>query len=227
MSANKETEPGSAGTTSHEPPADLVAVGRIADAYGIRGWIKIQPFASDAQSLAKTQDWWLAPKSRPGLTGRGPASPPATSSAHTTQAAASAQPPALLRVLNSRVHGGVWRVAQIAGVDTREQAEALRGREVLISRSAFPPAPEGEYYWVDLIGCEVFGDDDGKSVSFGTVTEVSDNGAHAVLHVTAMGAPVGEPAAPVRERLIPFVDAHVLAVSVPNHRIDTNWPADF
>lgn len=53
----------------------------------------------------------------------------------------------------AKLHGaGI--VAKFQGIDTPEDAAALRGA-VALYRKDFPEAEENEYYWVDLIGCEV------------------------------------------------------------------------
>jgi len=42
-------------------PADAVEVGRIVDAWGVKGGIKVQPFSSDPQALFCTKKWFLRP----------------------------------------------------------------------------------------------------------------------------------------------------------------------
>ena len=37
----------------------------------------------------------------------------------------------------------------------RERAAQLKGMEIAVPRSAFPPPAEGEYYWADLVDCQV------------------------------------------------------------------------
>lgn len=46
-------------------------------------------------------------------------------------------------------------LVQIAGVEDRDAAEALRGAMVCVSRDLFPPAEEGEFYACDLEGADV------------------------------------------------------------------------
>src|SRR5881227_308157 len=49
-----------AGRAPDEAPAfpvDAVEVGRIVDAWGVKGWIKVQPFASDPQALISSRRW--------------------------------------------------------------------------------------------------------------------------------------------------------------------------
>jgi len=48
------------GGAPESPPADLVEVGRVIDAYGIRGWVKIAPFNDPSESVLRTsRRWWL------------------------------------------------------------------------------------------------------------------------------------------------------------------------
>lgn len=77
--------------------------------------------------------------------------------------------PTLVRLLS-------WRRApkasllRLEGVESREQAEELRGVELCIPRSVLPPLDEGEFYFVDLIGLKVL--HDGRLV--GELVEVLD-----------------------------------------------------
>ena len=39
---------------------DLIAVGRVVDAYGVRGWVKIQPYNAPQESVLRScRRWWL------------------------------------------------------------------------------------------------------------------------------------------------------------------------
>ena len=198
-------------------PSDLVELGRIVSAYGVRGWVKVQPHSAQAEVLLAARCWWLC---RPaGVV------PPVASEA-TSPAFGQAQP---FKVAASRVHGATV-VASLEGVAVREAAHALRGMGVYVSRREFPPAGENEYYWVDLIGCMLFGEQDGRSVLIGRVAEVTDNGAHAVLNVHRLsedGQAVCDAKGRPVQVLVPFVGAHVCSVDLAARRIDTDWPADF
>jgi 16S rRNA processing protein RimM len=158
-------------------------VGRVADAYGVRGWVKVEPYNDPQASVLRTsRRWWLAT--------RGP-----------------------LVIEGARVHGATI-VAKAEGCDDRDAALALKGGEVCVRRADFPGSDEGEYYWVDLVGCRVSnpaGDD------LGTVSSVEDYGAHPVL--------VTDDAAGVR-RLIPFVAAHLVSVDPAARAIVADWAAE-
>ena len=42
-------------------PADAVEVGRIADAWGIKGWFKVAAFSADPEALFTAKQWYLQP----------------------------------------------------------------------------------------------------------------------------------------------------------------------
>ncbi len=193
-------------------PEDLVELGRVVSAFGVRGWVKIKPHSSQPDVLLQARRWWLSPPT-----------PPAAVSRPVSWRG--------LDVISSRVHSD-HLIAQLKGLDGRDAAEALKGHSVWVSRTEFPAADQEEYYWVDLIGCELYGVHEDQSVLIGTVREVSDNGAHAVLHVEhplpagASDQAGGKPRK-LKTTLVPFVQAHVRAVDISARRIDTDWPADF
>lgn len=58
----------------------------------------------------------------------------------------------------------------LRGIADRNAAELLRGKEVLALRDDAPPLPEGRYYLVDVIGCEVV-TDGGKRL--GSICEIT------------------------------------------------------
>jgi 16S rRNA processing protein RimM len=184
-------------------PDDAVEVGRIHGAWGVKGWIKVQPFSSDPQALFSSKRWFLkAPESAP--------------------AKPAAAWPEVLRVSQAREHGdGI--VAAIHDLNDRNAAEALRGGRIFVPRSSFPSASDDEFYWVDLIGLTVVNRQD---VVLGDVTGLLDTGAHSVLRVRPREAPA-EASAESVERLIPFVAAYVDKVDLAGKRIEVDWGLDF
>ena len=112
-------------------------------------------------------------------------------------------------VRETKAHSGTL-LAKLAGIETPEQAKALKGQAVRIPR---PEAGEGRYYWSDLVWLEVVNE---QGVVLGVVKEMSSNGAHDVMEVA------GE-----RTQLLPFVPAYVKKVDLQNRRIDVEWEADW
>lgn len=174
-------------------PEAPIAVGRVLGAWGVRGWIKVAPDSDQPDALVRARRWWL--ESPPGR-------------------------PAQRRVLDlrlARTHSQTV-IALPEGLDGRDQAEALKGWTVLLRREDFPPAEEGSWYWVDLIGCRVV---NREGLDLGAVTGLLDSGAQSILQVRDDGVD------PARERLIPFVDAFVLDVDVAARRIGVDWQPDY
>jgi 16S rRNA processing protein RimM len=188
-------------------PEDAVEVGRVIDAWGVKGWIKVQPFSSEPDALLAAGQWFL--KSGDGLVPVKPGAP------------ARVLPP-VLQVKGARRHGDVV-VAGAAEVPDRNAAEALKGARVFVSRASFPKADDGEYYWVDLIGLSVV---NREGEPLGTVADLIDTGPHTVLRIVAEAAADATGAEPV-ERLVPFVDAYVDTVDLPARRITVDWGLDF
>ena len=86
-----------------------------------------------------------------------------------------------IRVLACRPHGNVV-ILKLEGIDTVEQAAALRGR-VLYMRREDAKLPKEQYFIQDLLGCKVFDADDPAHL-YGTLTDVSKTGANDVWHIT-------------------------------------------
>src|SRR6187402_380021 len=100
--------------------SDLIQVGRVAGAFGVRGEVRITSFTADPSALLDYKDL-VREDGSPGLT------------------LTSGRP----------AKGGV--VCWTKEVQTREQAEALRGLKLFISRDRLPAPDEDEFYVTDLI----------------------------------------------------------------------------
>jgi 16S rRNA processing protein RimM len=183
-----------------EFPADAIEVARVLDAWGIKGWIRVQPYAKDPQALFSSRRWFLRP--------------PENHTGRPLRDAAAAALPAVLRIVEAREHGDDV-VAAVRDISDRSGAEVLRGARIFVPRSSFPTAGSDEFYWVDLIGAQVFNRD---GVRLGEVTGLLDNGAQSVLQIRDGEAP---------ERLIPFVAAFIDQVDLPGRRILVDWGLDY
>lgn len=191
-------------------PDDAIEVGRIIDAWGIKGGFKVTPFSSDPQALFSSRRWFLKPAA--DVPGR-----PASPVVRNAQAL-----PATLKITSAREQGDVV-VATSPDIPDRNAAEALKGARVFVSRESFPTAGDGEYYWIDLIGLDVVNRD---GVALGPVVDLIDTGPHCVLRVRRPeAAPDAKP--DDAERLIPFVDAFVDQVDLAARRITVDWGLDY
>ncbi|GAC1346950.1 MAG: ribosome maturation factor RimM [Myxococcales bacterium] len=106
---------------------ELLAVGRVARAHGLRGRILVAPYNAESSGLERASALWLA---REGGEPR--------------------------RVeVRSAERANLGYLVALRGLDNRNAAEALRGNEVWVARAELPSLDEGEFYASDLVGMEV------------------------------------------------------------------------
>jgi 16S rRNA processing protein RimM len=185
-----------------ELPPDAIEIGRIADAWGIKGWFKIIPYSASPEALFSSKRWFLLPpEKRAGVVTKEPLFQGAQQ----------------IKIRTAKEHSdGI--VAQADGVDDRNTAELLKSCRIFVGRSSFPSTAKDEYYWVDLIGCEVV---NREGVVLGTVKDLMATGPQSVI---VAEREVGGKAV---ETLIPFVDAYVDTVNLVDKRITVDWQLDY
>ena len=144
------------GLESAELPADAIEVGRIADAWGIKGWFKVLPYSASPEALFSSKRWFLQPAERGAKTFAGTL---------------------LLKVIEAKEHSDSV-VATAQEVPDRNTAELLKGARIFVSRASFPTPATDEYYWVDLIGLDVV---NREGVALGAVRELLHTGPQTVL----------------------------------------------
>jgi 16S rRNA processing protein RimM len=164
----------------------MVVLGLVLAPYGVRGWVKIRPYTAQGEDLLGYGGWWMKPSG--------------SNDWHEVQR------------VDGRVHSNTV-VAQLAGVATREAAQALCGAQIGVRRTA-----GDEIYRFDLVGLEVV---NREGVALGKVAAVQDYGAQAILRVVAQeGSAQGE-------RLIPYVPEYVDSVDLAAGRIEVDWQPDY
>ena len=96
-------------------------------------------------------------------------------------------------------------IARVAGVSSREAAEALKGVEIFARRDQLPPPSEDEFYYDDLVGLEAV---DAAGELLGRVVSLMNYGAGDVLEIAA--AEGGETLLlPFTKRVAPRIDFDV------------------
>ncbi|NBX54145.1 MAG: ribosome maturation factor RimM [Betaproteobacteria bacterium] len=137
-------------------PADAVEVGKVVDAWGVKGWIKVQAFSPDPQALFSAKRWYLVP----------PESGPKNFAGA-----------CLVRVQQAREHSGAV-IACLHEMSDRNQAETMKSARIFVPRSSFPSAAADEYYWVDLLGLKAI---NRQGDLLGRVCDLLATGAQTVL----------------------------------------------
>ena len=136
-------------------PDDIVVLGKIVGPYGLRGAVKIHPFADDPQAWAKLPYWWIGSEN---------------------SAPAQWQRTDLVRC---QVRGETL-IAELTCLPDRNASEKVQGLFVGVPRSEMPAVAADEYYWADLIGLDVINT---RDQSLGKVLGLIETSANDVLRV--------------------------------------------
>ncbi len=161
-----------------------MVMGRVAAPYGVQGWFRIQTFSEALDTLIDYPQWYVGRDNDIRI----------------------------YTVAEVKTHVKVL-IAKLQGVDGRDAALALKGCDIAVARQDLPSAPEGEYYWSDLIGMKVANQ---RGEPFGSIAQILEAGAHDVLVVR------GE-----REHLIPFVGQIVQDVDLTARTVIVDWELDY
>ncbi len=162
-----------------------VLVGRVSTFYGLKGGLKIFSYTDPRENIINYSPWQL-----------------------------NCGDTWLTYNLRSGQRHGKTVIAELQGIENRDQAAALLGADIAVSKNQLPAKAEGEYYWADLIGLDVINT---NGVTLGQVDHLIETGANDVLVLT------GE-----RERLIPYIrDSVVVSINLDTAVIQVDWDPDF
>ena len=161
-----------------------VVLGRISGFFGVRGWVKVFSYTQPREAVLKYRRWLLSNNGGWQAT----------------------------TVAEGKRHGKTV-IARIDGIDDRDQAAELIGRDIGVPREELPETDDGQYYWSDLEGLQVVRKDGSE---LGRVAYLLETGANDVMVVR------GE-----QEHLVPFVtDDVVLDVDLATGVIRVDWEWD-
>lgn len=175
-------------------PGELVAVGRIGRAHGLRGEVSVIPWTDTPE-----ERFVVGVELTVG-NGQGRVLPDA--------------PPLVIET--ARVHSGRWLLGFLEVVD-RNGAESLHGRTLMLPAVARPAiADPDEFYDSDLVGLTARTAD---GADLGRVTDVVHGpvGDYLVLSIAAADGSA-------REHLVPFVAAIVPDVDVAGGTVTVDPP---
>lgn len=171
----------------------MLLVGTISGVYGVKGWVKIHALTDPLENFLSYGRWF-------------------------TQRGGDYLP---IAFTEGRLQGkGV--IASIDGVNDRTEAEALRGTQIWIHADQLPTLDDGEFYWHQLQGMQVWCNHDGSEHLLGEVDHLLATGGNDVLVLSPCSGSIDD-----RERLVPFVqDTVVMSVDTQARLIRVDWHPD-
>ena len=108
------------------PTTELIIVGKLGAAFGVRGWLKVCSYTVPKANIWEYKHWFLSGK--------------------------GTDPAAVCRLKESRSKFLVLLESSC----NRDDAHKLTNKHILVARESFPKLGENQYYWVDLIGFKVY-----------------------------------------------------------------------
>ena len=164
----------------------LLPVGRVARAHGVRGRILLVPYNDESQDLVGIASLWL----------KGPEGEPQRFEVDRAERAS------------------LGYLVALRGVEDRDAAAALRGREALVDRADLPVPGDDELYAADLIGMSAV---DQSGTERGEVVGIESAGPQELLRVRH-----GEKESLVPLSLVVSIDetARKIAIEVPEGLFD-------
>lgn len=170
----------------------IEVVGKLGSTYGIRGWLRLYSSTEQAENIFNYQPWLLKIKNQWQPT-----------------------------ELESWKYHNHELIVKLKDINDRETAQQLTNTEIGVSLSVFPQLAEDDFYWHDLIGCQVI---NLQGYSMGIVAEMMETGSNDVLVVRANQ----KDAFGKQERLIPFLYKQVVKrVDLTTKIIEVDWDAGF
>ena len=164
---------------------EIVVMGKVLVPYGVNGWVKVYSFTEKIESFLTYKKLFLSQDQKNWLE---------------------------IKVKDIKLHGKTI-IANFSEIADRTQAEYYKDYLIGVPKFFLPQLKENQYYWSDLIGCEVF---NLQNISFGLVDTFIETGANDVIVVKSD-----------KERLIPYTKDIVLKVDTVNGKVIVDWDENF
>ena len=126
-------------------------IGQIVNTFGIKGMVKVKPFTDDIRRFDKLKKVYVEKNS------------------NQTE----------YEIEEVKYHKDMVLI-KLKGIDKVEQAEELRNAYLTISRDSVEELEGGRYYIVDLLGLEVYTD---EQVLLGTLEDIFNTGSNDIYVV--------------------------------------------
>ncbi|VFP85539.1 ribosome maturation factor RimM [Candidatus Erwinia haradaeae] len=174
-------------------PVDPLSMGLMGSAYGIYGWLKVFSYAEEVTNIIYYQPWFIQKGDQ-----------------------------WYLLELEKWKRYKNQLIIKIKGIDSRNNVkENLTDYEVIVDSKHLPVLENGDFYWKDLVGCQVINI---AHCILGKVVQIIATGANDVLIVH----PNLEDKNHTREILIPFIEKIVIkSVNIIARIIFVDWSTEF
>jgi len=126
-------------------------IGQIVNTFGIKGMVKVKPFTDDIRRFDELKTVYVEKNS--------------------TQTE--------YEIEEVKYHKDMVLI-KFKGIDKVEQAEMLRNSYLTVSRDSVEKLEEGRYYIVDLLGLEVYTD---EQILLGTLEDIFNTGSNDIYVV--------------------------------------------
>lgn len=178
--------------------AGFVALGRLVNTHGVRGELRLLPYAFPCPTIRKGLVVQLEkPDNRRGSKAIG----------DTNRECPSAQSAVIEK---ARLHKPFVLIT-LEGVSSREQAHTLRGMIVAVEEHELPPLEDGEFYYYQVIGLTVM-TTSGEEI--GTIVQVFFSGDQS--GDKTVGHDIWVVQKDTHEYLIPATEEIVQYINIPN-----------
>lgn len=182
--------------------SDYILLGKISGAAGLKGLVKVFSHTEPRVQITQYKQWFIQ--------GRG-----LQKNRHMDEDWRT------VKVISGRVQGKNI-VAQLEGINDRNQAEALVGSVIAIKSDQLKQLDDGEYYWKDLIGLSVVTT---EGVELGKVDWIFNSGSNDVLLVKDDVKDNGEKRT---ERMLPFLlNDVIISVDLEKSLMVVDWDPEF
>ncbi len=168
-------------------PDDLVVMGKITGVHGLDGKVKVRSFAESSDIYALKSRVFLRAENEN-----------------------DARPYVIEKCIDRKKD----MLVLLSGVNTRESADDLVGKELLLARQQLPDPEEDVWYWEDLFGLKVV---DKNRGDLGVIETIIPTGAHDVLVIKNNG----------KEILVPMHHKFVTEVDLENKTVTTCLPQGY
>ncbi len=153
-------------------------IGQIVNTFGIKGMVKVKPFTDDIKRFDELKTVYVEKNS------------------NQTE----------YEIEEVKYHKGMVLI-KFKGIDKVEQAEMLRNSYLTVSRDSVEKLEEGRYYIVDLLGLEVYTD---EQILLGTLEDIFNTGSNDIYVVKDKQG---------KQILLPAIQDVVKQIDIENKKI--------